>query len=75
MEILRFWRSGMVVLLIIIGLVAYKSTAIEPGINAVENQCCSKEKGCPLKKAPVPAASGSSIIWDSMSDNLLSAHI
>ena len=75
MKMLRFWKSGMVILLVLIGLVAYKSIAVETGLKGTENQCCSKEIGCPLEKSPTPASSGSSIIWDSFSDNLLSTHI
>jgi hypothetical protein len=75
MRMLRFWRSGVVILLVLVSLVAYKTTAVEPGLKKVDNQCCSNEPGCPLEKPATPAASGSSIIWDSMSDNLLSAHI
>ena len=72
---LRFWRSGLVILLVLISLVAYKTTAVEPGLKNIDDKCCSKETGCPLEKPAIPAASGSSIIWDSMSDNLLSSHI
>lgn len=75
MNILKLWRSGIVVMLVFIGLMAYTSTAEEPGLKTIEKACCSKDPGCPLEKSATPSGSGSSIIWDSMADNLLSGNI
>jgi hypothetical protein len=75
MKMLRFWRSGLVILLVLVSLVAYKTTTVEADLKNIDDKCCSKEPGCPLEKPAIPAGSGGSIIWDSMSDNLLSSHI
>jgi len=75
MRILRFWKGGVATLLVVFGLVAYKTTAIEPVLPAGEKQCCSKEMDCPDQKPAISTGTGGSIIWDSFSNNLLSGDI
>lgn len=75
MKILCNWKIVVTIFLVLIALMAYTSTAMESPIPATEKACCNTESGCPLEKKAAPNSTGGSIIWDSMADNLLSAHI
>lgn len=70
MKILSEWRNWVTAGLILLSIGFYTSTAVEP-IKTMQDrqQCCEKGSACP--EAPTKTNSGGSIIWDSMTDNLL----
>lgn len=70
MKILSEWRNWVTAGLILLSIGFYTSTAVEP-IKTMPGtqQCCDKGSGCP--EAPAKTNSAGSIIWDSMTDNLL----
>jgi hypothetical protein len=75
MKIQHTGRALILGVLLLLGLMAYKTTAVEPAGQFQEKQSCSKALDCTPKKTIQPKQAGHSIIWDSMTDNLLSARI
>jgi hypothetical protein len=73
MKIHLFWKGFVVMLLIALSVTAYKTTATEPELSSREKQCCHKKSTCP--KENTSKYTGESIIFDSISDNLLFIHI
>lgn len=72
MKILSEWKNWVMAGLILLSIGFYTSTAVEPIKTLPEKQqCCDQKPGCPL--TPAKSNSAGSIIWDSMTDNLLSS--
>jgi hypothetical protein len=73
MKIHLFWKGFVVTLLTTLSITAYKNIATEPDLPSREKQCCHNKSTCP-KETP-SKSTGESIIFDSLSGNLLFIHI